>query len=130
MPDAVRPPRLTTVVSPFTTMGTADVYGFTHEDLEGARRAIEKALSISLEEAPEDNPPIGSYFRGAVPSGPWVQIRRNSGPHLRWHGDPSHPWYPEYKLLVWVWGPGAESFAERLQRDVPGLSFLERRPTM
>jgi len=111
-------------------MGTADVYGFAHEDLEGARRAIEKALSLRLEEAPESSPPIGSYFVWSVGSGPWMQIRRNSGSHLRWQGDPSHPWYPEYKLLVWVWGPGAEFIAECLQRDVPGLSFLERAPTM
>ncbi len=130
MPDAVRPPRLTTVVSPFTTMGTADVYGFAHEDLEGARRAIENALSIHLEEARESMPPNGSYFVSSVGSGPWVQIRRNGGPHLRWQGDPSHPWYPEYRLLVWVWGPGTESVAERLKRDVPGLLFLETQSTM
>jgi hypothetical protein len=111
-------------------MGTADVYGFAHEDLEGARRAIENALSIRLEETPEGNPPIGSYFVWSRGSGPWVQIRRNSGPHLRWQGDASHPWYPEYRLLVWVWGPGTESIAGCLQRDVPGLSFLERTPTM
>jgi hypothetical protein len=111
-------------------MATMDVYGFAHEDLEGARRAIESALSIRLEEAQESNPPLGSYFRGSVPSGPWVQIRRNSGPHLRWQGDPPHLWYPEYGLLVFVHGPATESIAQCLRRDVPGLLFLERRPTM
>jgi hypothetical protein len=121
------PPSLTFFVS---TMGTADVYGFVHEDLEGARRAIENALSINLEEAQESMPPNGSYFRSSVGSGPWVQIRRNSGPHLRWQGDRSHPWYPEYRLLVWVWGPGTESVAERLKREVPGLLFLETQSTM
>ena len=111
-------------------MPTADIYGFAHEDLEGARRAIENALSIRMEEAEETNPPVGSYFRGPVPSGPTVQIRRNSGPHLRWQGDPSHPWYPQYPLLVWVHGPATESIAQCLQRDVPGLIFLETKPTM
>src|SRR5689334_17392169 len=44
-----------------STMGTADVYGFAHEDLEGARKAIENALSIRLEGAQESMPPNGSY---------------------------------------------------------------------
>jgi hypothetical protein len=108
-------------------MGNADIFGFPHEDLEGARRAIEKALSIRLEEAPEDNPPIGSYYRWYVPEGPCVQLRRNSGPHIRWRGDPSHLWYPQYGLLVWLHGSATESIAERLRHDVPGLIFLETR---
>ena len=110
-------------------MGTSDIYGFAHEDLEGARAAIESALSIRLEEAQEETPPAGCYFRGSVPSGPWVQIRRNSGPFQRWKGDPSHPWYPAYALLVFVHGPAPESIAKHLRR-VPGLSFLEQKETM
>src|SRR3954471_16437123 len=39
----------------FTTMATMDVYGFAHEDLPAARRAIEGALSICLEEAEESD---------------------------------------------------------------------------
>ena len=129
--EPLKPPAsLSSVVSLFTTMPTADVYGFAHEDLDGARKAIESALSIRLEEAEESMPPAGCYFRGSVPSGPWVQLRRNGGPNLRWQGDPSHPWYPEYGVLVWVWGPAQESVAQRLQHDVPGLSFLEKQETM
>jgi hypothetical protein len=111
-------------------MAAADIYGFAHEDLETARRAIERALSIRLEEAQESMPPGGCYFRGSVPSGPRVQLRRNSGPYLRWQGDPSHPWYQDYGVLVFVHGPAQEFIARRLQQDVPGLSFLERKDTM
>jgi hypothetical protein len=58
------------ILSPFATMAAADIYGFAHEDLETARRAIERALSIRLEEAQESMPPGGCYYRGSVPSGP------------------------------------------------------------
>jgi hypothetical protein len=110
-------------------MATCEIYGFAHENLEAARAAIENALSIQLEEAQEEMPPAGCYFRGSVPSGPSVQIRRNSGAFQRWHGDPSRPWYPGYGLLVFVHGTAPESIAEPLRR-VPGLSFLEQKETM
>ena len=55
-----------------------DVYGFTHSDLKGACQAIETALSIRPEEAEEEDG-FGRYFRGAVPSGTWVQVRSNDG---------------------------------------------------
>jgi hypothetical protein len=105
-----------------------DVYGFTHEDLEAARRAVESALPIRFEEAAETNP-AGCYFRGCVPSGPWVQLRRNSGSYQRWQGNPSHPWYPAYGVLVFVHGEAPESIAEPLG-SVRGLSFLETKETM
>jgi hypothetical protein len=105
-----------------------DVYGFVHDDLEAARRAVESALSIRLEEA-QDNP-AGCYFRGCIPSGPWVQLRRNSGPFQRWQGDPSNPWHPAYGVLVFVHGSAPESIAQCLQHSVPGLSFLETKATM
>jgi hypothetical protein len=111
-------------------MATMDVYGFAEEDLNAARRAIESALSIRLEEAQEESSPGGSYFRGSVPSGPWVQLRRNSGPYQRWQGDPSHPWHAAYGVLVFVHGQAQESIAKCLQHDVPGLSFLEKKETM
>src|SRR5258708_4434182 len=110
-------------------MSTMDVYGFAHEDLEAARHAIESALSIRLEEAQESSPG-GCYFRGSVPSGTWVQIRRNSGLFQRWQGDPSHPWHPAYGLLVFVHGSAPESIADCLRRSVPGLLFLEQKETM
>lgn len=110
-------------------MGTSDIYGFAHEDLDAARAAIESALSIRLEEAQENTPPGEYYFRGEAPSGPCVQIRRNSGPFQRWQGDPTHPWYPACGLLVFVHGPAPNSIAKFL-RKVPGLSFLEHKPTM
>jgi len=50
-----------------------DVYGFTHEDLEAARGAVESALSIRLDEAQEESSPGGFYFRWYVPDGPCVQ---------------------------------------------------------
>src|SRR5437762_1095877 len=65
-------------------MATMDVYGFANEDLLAARRAVEGALSIRLEEA-EESDGSGYYFRGAIPSGPWGQIRSNSGSSIRWH---------------------------------------------
>jgi hypothetical protein len=74
-------------------------------------------------------PPGGCFFRGSVSSGPWVQIRRNSGAFQRWQGDPSHPWYPDYGLLVFVHGPAPESVAQQFRR-VFGLSFLEKKETM
>lgn len=109
---------------------TADIYGFAHEDLEAARTAIEGAISIRLEEHQEDVPPGGRYFRIEIPSGPCVQILRNSGPHQRWQGDPSNPWHPDFGVLVFVHGPARESITRILQHDVPGLSFLETKGTM
>jgi hypothetical protein len=105
-----------------------DVYGFPHQDLEAARKAVESSLSVRFEQAQETDP-AGLYFRGLVPSGPWVQLRHNSGPYQRWQGDPSHPWYPAYGVLVFVHGDAPESIAERLH-SVPGLSFLETKETM
>jgi len=110
-------------------MATMDVYGFAHEDLRAARKVIEGALSICLEEA-EESDGSGYYFRWATLSDPWVQIRSNSGSSLRWGGDPPQPWHPAYGVLVFVHGPAQESVAERLQHGVPGLSFLERKQTM
>src|ERR1051326_8625441 len=110
-------------------MGTVDVYGFAHEDLSAARKAIETALSLDLEEAEEEGGGSGHYFRWAI-TDPWdacgvcLQIRSNSGSSLRWTGDPSNPWYPEYGVLVWVHGPAREPIKEGL-RHVPGLVFLE-----
>jgi hypothetical protein len=110
-------------------MATMDVYGFAHEDLRAARKVIESALSIRLEEA-EESDGSGYYFRWATLSDPWVQIRSNSGSSLRWQGDPSNPWYPDCGVLVFVHGPAQESVAECLRHGVPGLSFLERKETM
>jgi len=107
-----------------------DVYGFAQEDLLAARRSIEGALSICLEEAGENTDSGGCYFRWEFPDGPCVQLRRNSGPYQRWQGDPSNPWYPDYGVLVFVHGPAQESVAERLRHGVPGLTFLEKKETM
>jgi hypothetical protein len=110
-------------------MATMDVYGFADGDLRTAREVIESALSIRLEEA-EESDGSGFFFRWATLSDPWVQIRSNSGPSLRWGGDPALPWHPDYGILVFVHGPAQESVATRLRHDVPGLSFLERKETM
>jgi hypothetical protein len=108
-------------------MGTMHVYGFAHEDLRAARKVVESALSISLEEADAGS---GGYFRWYVPDGPCVQIRSNSGSSLRWGGEPPQAWHPAYGVLVFVHGPARESVVERLQRCADGLSFLERKQTM
>lgn len=110
-------------------MATMDVYGFAHQDLRAARKAIESALSIHLEEA-EESDGSGCYFRWAAHLDPWVQIRSNTGPRLRWGGDPPQPWHPAHGVLVFVHGPAQESVAECLRHGVPGLSFLERKETM
>jgi hypothetical protein len=110
-------------------MGTMHVFGFAHEDLISARKAVESALSISLEEA-EESDGSGSYFRWYVSDGPCVQIRSNSGSSLRWGGDPRQPWHPAYGVLVFVHGPVRESVVGRLQLSVPGLLFLEKKETM
>lgn len=109
-------------------MPTSDIYGFAHEDIDAARRAIESALSLRLEEHQESDFP-GCYYRVEIPSGPCVQIRRNSGPFIRWQGDPSNRWHPGYGLLVFVHGTAPDSVAQHL-RTVPGLSFLEQKETM
>jgi hypothetical protein len=109
-------------------MPISDIYGFAHEDMEAARRAIESALSLRLDAAQESDLP-GYYYRVEIPSGPCVQIRRNSGPFIRWQGDPSHRWYPAYGLLVFVHGTAPESVAQYLRR-APGLSFLEQKETL
>jgi hypothetical protein len=109
-------------------MGTCYVFGFAHEDIEAARREIESALTLRLEEGQEHDFP-GIYYRIEIPCGTCVQIRRNSAPFIRWQGDPSNLWYPEFGLLVWVHGRDQESIAEKL-RQVSGLSFLEQKQTM
>lgn len=106
-----------------------DVYGFAHADLSAARKVIESALSICMEEAGERDG-SGYYFRWYVPDGPCVQIRSNSGPSLRRGGNPPQPWHPAYQILVFVHGQGQEAIAESLGHGVPGLSFLEKKATM
>jgi hypothetical protein len=120
----VRPVRRVADMATSHVMPTADIYGFKHEDMTAARRAIESALSICLEEAEEGGAAGGCYYRWEFPDGPYVQLRRNSGPYQRWQGDPSNPWYPDFGVLVWVHGPAQESVADRLRHGVPGLSFF------
>ena len=109
-------------------MGMMDVYGFAHEDIAAARRAVERALSLPMEEAAEGDFP-GYWYRVEIPSGPCVQIRHNSPPFIRWQGDPSNRWHPDYGLLVFVHGTAPESVAQHL-RSVPGLVLLEQKGTM
>jgi hypothetical protein len=118
-----------TATNTLIAMSTTDIYGFAHEDIDAARKAIENALSLRLEEAPEEDL-SGDYYRAEIPFGPGVQIRRNSAPHIRWQGDPSNLWHPEFGLLVFVHGNAPEAVAERLKQCVPGLSFLETRRSM
>jgi hypothetical protein len=110
-------------------MGTMHVYGFVHKDLRSARKVIESALSLCMEEA-EERDDRGYYFRWHVPDGPCVQIRSNSGTSLRWGGDPPQAWHPAYQILVFVHGEARDSIVERLRHDVPGLTFLEEKGTM
>ena len=109
-------------------MSTMDVYGFAHEDIDIARRMVESALSLRLEEVQESDFP-GCYYRVEIPSGPCVQIRRNSAPFIRWQGNPSNHWHPAYGLPVFVHGTSPGSVAQSL-RSVQGLSFLEHKETM
>jgi hypothetical protein len=109
-------------------MGTMHVYGFAHEDLRAARKVIESALLISMEEAAEDGDyDPRYYFRWYVPDGPCVQIRSNFGASLRCGGHPPRAWHPAYGVLVFVHGPARESIVERLRDGVRGLSFLEEK---
>ncbi len=110
-------------------MGTMHVYGFPHQDLRAARRVIEGALSICMEEA-EESDGSGYYFIWSLPDFPCVQIRSNYGATLRWGGDPREDWHPDYPILVFVHGQAQESVVERLRHGVPGLSFLEEKGTM
>jgi len=111
-------------------MGTSEVFGFAHDNMGAARKAVESALSISLEEKEESMPPGECFYIWYVPDGPCVQLRRNSGPYQRWQGDPSNPWHPDYGVLVYVHGQAREPTVEALKQNVPGLSFLETMPTM
>lgn len=111
-------------------MGTMHVYGFRHQDLRAASKAIESALSICMEQAEENDAP-GYYFRWQAPlDGPCVQIRSNHGASLRWGGDPRQDWHPAYQILVLVHGQAREPIVERLRHGVPGLSFLEEKAAM
>jgi hypothetical protein len=110
-------------------MGTMHVYGFAHKDLRAARKVIESALSICMEET-EDSDDPGYYFIWRLPDCPCVQIRSNYGASLRWGGDPRQDWHPDYPILVFVHGIARESIVERLHHGVTDLSFLEERATM
>ena len=111
-------------------MPTTDIYGFTHEDIEAARAVIEGALSLRLEQVQEHAYPEYYYYRVELPSGPCVQIRRNSGPFIRWRGDPSNRWHPDYALLVYVHGPRQELVTKYLRNATAGLTFLETKESM
>ena len=111
-------------------MATMDIFGFAHDNLNLARDMIEEKLAISFDTAQESGG-SGQYFRWFFPpEGPCVQIRRNSGPTLRWHGSPPQPWHPDYQVLVFVHGQAHQAISGRLRESVSGLSFLETKPTM
>ncbi|HEV2328170.1 MAG TPA: hypothetical protein VGY56_05195 [Verrucomicrobiae bacterium] len=111
-------------------MPTTDIYGFTHEDIEAARTVIEGALSLRLKQAREHKYSEYYYDRVEIPSGPCVQIRRNSGPFIRWQGNPSNRWHPDFALLVFVHGPRQELVTQYLRSAAPGLTFLETKESM
>ena len=111
-------------------MPTTDIYGFKHEDIEAARMVIESALSLRMEQAQEDDYPDYYYYRVELPSGPCVQIRRNSGPFIRHQIGSSNPWYPDYALLVFIHGPQQELVTKYLRNATSGLSFLETKGSM
>ena len=54
-------------------MSIAHIYGFAHEDIDAARSAIESTLSVRFEEAQEEAPPAGLYYRMEMPSGTCVK---------------------------------------------------------
>jgi len=111
-------------------MPTTDIYGVKDEDIEAARSIIERALSLHMEQAQESDYPDCYYYRVELPSGPCVQIRRNSGPFIRHQGNPSIPWHPDYALLVFVHGPRQELVTQYLRNATSGLSFLETKDSM
>jgi hypothetical protein len=102
------------------------LFGFTHRDLESARRAVERCLGIDL--APHDSLYLGDYYRGDPRPGQEVELRRNVDPLFDARNDPpeeqfAEPDFPDSHLLLYVHGPELDAVAKALQ-GVAGIVKL------
>jgi hypothetical protein len=95
------------------------LFGFTHHDLDDARRAVEQCLAIDL--SPHDSLYLGDYYRGAASQGQELELRRNVDPLFDSRNDLpedryAEPTFPDAHLLLYVHGPDLDSMLQSLQR--------------
>ncbi len=103
-------------------MKTYDLYGFTHDDLEAARVAVEQALGIRLE--PHESFYIGDYYRLGTVGEENFELRRNVDPL---DGEPAEQAFPEIGVLLYVNGTERSGELEQiLSTKIPGLRLLRQ----
>ena len=117
------------ILAPTTPDTATDVYGIESSDIDQARVALESALGIQLEGRYSDY--LGEHYRGILPSGVSLQLRRNEDPAHDEQSDPPHEQYAEpeftpFPLLLYVSGNALYDVRAIVER-VPGVSFLQHR---
>ena len=110
-------------------MSATSIFGFEHDDLESARVAVERALSVRLEA--HDSLYFGPYYSGSLTSGQSLQLRHNSDPLFDEQSDPPHerfsePDFPEARLLFYVHHIDSPR-ARQMLEHVTGISYLTDR---
>jgi hypothetical protein len=103
-------------------MKTYDLYGFTHDDLEAARVAVEQALGITFE--PHYSFYIGDYYLFEEEGEESFELRRNVDPL---DGEPAEQAFPEIGVLLYVNGTERSRELEQiLSTKIAGLCLLRR----
>ncbi len=103
-------------------MKTYDLYGFTHNDLEGARILVERALGIRF--VPHESSFIGDYYLFETAGEESFKLRSNVDPL---DGEPAELDFPDIGVLLYVDGTErAKELEHRLITNIPGLRLLRR----
>lgn len=104
-------------------MKTYDLYGFRHEDLEAARRAVEQALGIRL--IAHESSYIGDYYKLDTMGEESLELRRNIDPL---DNEPAELEFPDIGVLLYIHGTErAKELEQMLTTKIPGLCLLRRR---
>ena len=95
------------------------LFGFTHRDMDAARRAVEQCLGIEL--APHHSLYSGDHYRGEAGSGREVELRRNMDPLFDSKADApedrfAEPDFPDSHLLLYVHGQDLGATGQTLLR--------------
>ena len=120
------------ILAPTTPETSTDLYGFESSDIDQARVAIQSALGIQLEGRYSDY--VGEYYRGRLPSGVSVQLRRNEDPMHGERSDPprkqyAEPEFVDFPILFYASGDALDE-VRTIVEGASGVSFLQRRAFM
>jgi hypothetical protein len=117
------------ILAPATADTATDVYGIESNDIDQARVALETVLGIQLEGRYSDY--VGEHYRGILPSGVSLQLRRNEDPVRGEQSDPprelhAEPEFAPFPILLYVSGNALYELRTIIE-GVPGVRFLQRR---